>query len=55
MTRVTLNGEEVRLTPTEWHLLEVLVGNPGKLLSQLLLEVWGPGYQTAHGNLRREP
>jgi two-component system, OmpR family, KDP operon response regulator KdpE len=53
-TRVTLNGEEVRLTPTEWHLLEVLVRNPGKLLSQrqLLLEVWGPGYETAHGNLR---
>lgn len=45
---------EVRLTPTEWHLLEVLVRNPGKLLSQkqLLVEVWGPGYETAQGNLR---
>ena len=45
---------EVRLTPTEWHLLEVLVRHPGKLLSQkqLLREVWGPGYETAHGNLR---
>ncbi|MDQ4054854.1 MAG: response regulator [Actinomycetota bacterium] len=53
-TRATVAGEEVRLTPTEWHLLEVLVRNPGKLLSQrqLLLEVWGPGYETAHGNLR---
>ncbi|HWJ81129.1 MAG TPA: response regulator [Nocardioides sp.] len=53
-TRVTIGGEEVRLTPTEWHLLEVLVRNPGKLLSQrqLLLEVWGPGYETAQGNLR---
>jgi two-component system KDP operon response regulator KdpE len=39
-------GEEVRLTPTEWHLLEVLARNPGRLVSQrqLLQEVWGPGY-----------
>jgi len=53
-TRVAVAGEEIRLTPTEWHLLEVLVRNQGKLLSQrqLLLEVWGPGYETAHGNLR---
>ena len=45
---------EIRLTPTEWHLLEVLVRHPGKLLSQrqLLAEVWGPGYETAQGNLR---
>jgi two-component system KDP operon response regulator KdpE len=45
---------EVRLTPTEWHLLEVLVRHPGKLLSQkrLLAEVWGPGYESAGGNLR---
>ena len=53
--RVTLeNGEDIRLTPTEWHLLEVLVRNPGKLMSQrqLLIEVWGPGYETAGGNLR---
>ncbi len=52
--RVTRDGEDVRLTPTEWHLLEVLVRNPGLLLSQkqLLLEVWGPGYETARGNLR---
>jgi two-component system KDP operon response regulator KdpE len=47
------NGD-VRLTPTEWHLLEVLLRNPGKLLSQqqLLAEVWGPGYADAAGNLR---
>ena len=52
--RVTVAGDEVRLTPTEWHLLEVLVRHPGKLMSQrqLLTEVWGPGYETAHGNLR---
>jgi two-component system KDP operon response regulator KdpE len=45
---------DVRLTPTEWHLLEVLLKNPGKLLSQrqLLLDVWGPGYDSAGGNLR---
>jgi two-component system KDP operon response regulator KdpE len=51
---VTLRGEPVRLTPTEWHLLEVLLRHPGKLLSQrqLLSEVWGPGYETAQGNLR---
>ncbi|MDH2412980.1 response regulator [Nocardioides sp. CER19] len=52
--RVTVAGVEVRLTPTEWHLLEVLVRRPGRLLSQkqLLTEVWGPGYETAQGNLR---
>jgi two-component system KDP operon response regulator KdpE len=45
---------DVRLTPTEWHLLEVLLRHPGKLLSQrqLLTEVWGPGYENAQGNLR---
>jgi two-component system KDP operon response regulator KdpE len=46
--------DHIRLTPTEWHLLEVLLRNPGKLLSrnQLLTEVWGPGYADATGNLR---
>jgi two-component system, OmpR family, KDP operon response regulator KdpE len=53
----TAGGEgatDVHLTPTEWHLLEVLLRNPGKLLSrrQLLNEVWGPGYADAAGNLR---
>jgi two-component system KDP operon response regulator KdpE len=47
-------GPDIRLTPTEWHLLEVLLRSPGKLLSQqqLLAEVWGPGYADAAGNLR---
>ena len=47
-------SEDIRLTPTEWHLLEVLLRNPGKLLTrnQLLTEVWGPGYADATGNLR---
>ncbi len=31
--RVTKAGTEVRLTPTEWHLLEVLVRSPGRLVS----------------------
>jgi len=52
--RVIRRGQDIRLTPTEWHLLEVLLRNPGKLLSrnQLLTEVWGPGYADATGNLR---
>lgn len=43
---VTRNGEKVRLTPTEYHLLEVLATNAGRLVpqQQLLREVWGPGY-----------
>ena len=47
-------ADDIHLTPTEWHLLEVLLRNPGKLLSrnQLLTEVWGPGYADATGNLR---
>ena len=47
-------AEDIRLTPTEWHLLEVLLRNPGKLLTrhQLLTEVWGPGYADATSNLR---
>jgi two-component system, OmpR family, KDP operon response regulator KdpE len=45
----------VRLTPTEWHLLEILLRNPGKLVSQrqLLHEVWGPQYQTETHYLRQ--
>ena len=51
---VSSGHDDIRLTPTEWHLLEVLLRNPGKLLSrnQLLTEVWGPGYADATGNLR---
>jgi two-component system KDP operon response regulator KdpE len=52
----TVNGTtaDIRLTPTEWHLIEVLLRHPGKLLTQrqLLTEVWGPGYADAPGNLR---
>lgn len=47
-------GEPVRLTPTEWHVLEVLARNEGKLVSQrqLLQEVWGPQYETETNYLR---
>jgi two-component system, OmpR family, KDP operon response regulator KdpE len=52
--RVTTPSGEVRLTPTEWHLLEILVRHPGQLLTQrhLLAEVWGPGYSTETNYLR---
>jgi len=52
--RVLRRGEEVRLSPTEWALIEVLVRNRGKLVSrlQLLQEVWGPAYTTETGYLR---
>jgi len=54
MRRVSNGEEDIHLTPTEWHLLEVMVRHPGTLLSQrrLLAEVWGPGYESARGNLR---
>ncbi len=44
--RVLKDGAPVRLTPTEWHVLELLVRNVGKLVTQqqLLREVWGPSY-----------
>ena len=46
--RVTVADREVRLTPTEWGVLEQLVRHPGRLISQrqLLQEVWGPAYRT---------
>jgi two-component system KDP operon response regulator KdpE len=48
------DGDEIRLTPTEWHLVEVLVRNEGKLVTgrQLLQEVWGPQYGDEAGYLR---
>jgi two-component system KDP operon response regulator KdpE len=50
---ITADGP-VRLTPTEWGLLEVLVRNSGKLVSQkqLLQEVWGPTYEAETNYLR---
>jgi two-component system KDP operon response regulator KdpE len=48
------NGEEVRLTPTEFDLLSVLVRNRGRLMTHraLLREVWGPGHAEDLGTLR---
>ncbi|MCR8579684.1 response regulator [Streptomyces nigrescens] len=52
--KVNRGGRDIRLTPTEWHLLEVLVRNAGRLVSQkqLLQEVWGPSYGTETNYLR---
>ena len=51
---VTRAGASVRLTPTEWRLLEVLLRNHDKLVTRetLLTEVWGPQYTTDTGYLR---
>jgi two-component system, OmpR family, KDP operon response regulator KdpE len=52
--RVTTERGEVRLTPTEWHLLEILVRDPDRLITQqqLLQQVWGPAYLTETNYLR---
>ena len=52
--RVTRDGAEVHLTPTEWGLVEQLVRNAGKLVTQrqLLQSVWGPEYGTETHYLR---
>jgi two-component system KDP operon response regulator KdpE len=52
--RVLRNEADVRLTPTEWQLLEILVRNRGRLVTQkqLLQDVWGPGYGSESNYLR---
>jgi len=52
--RAKRGDTEVRLTPTEWHLVEALLRRPGTLVSgaQLLAEVWGPGYEKETNYLR---
>ncbi len=52
--QVRRDGVDVRLTPTEWRLLEALVTRPGRLVSQrqLLSEGWGPGYVVETNYLR---
>jgi two-component system, OmpR family, KDP operon response regulator KdpE len=54
VTRGGADAEEIRLTPTEWHVVEVLVRNRGKLVAQrqLLQEVWGPQYHDETNYLR---
>ena len=51
---VTRGGNTVRLTPTEWGILELLVRNPGRLITQqhLLSAVWGPAYEKETNYLR---
>ena len=52
--RVVRDGEQVRLTPTEWEILELLVRNEGRLVTQreVLTAVWGPGYVQQTNYLR---
>jgi len=52
--RVTRGAADVRLTPTEWQVLEILVRNADRLVTQrqLLAEVWGPGYYNEANYLR---
>lgn len=51
---VKLDGEQVQLTPTEYELLKALVHHAGKVLtrSELLRQVWGPGYENEYHLLR---
>jgi two-component system KDP operon response regulator KdpE len=52
--QVTKADRDVHLTPTEWHIVEKLVRNPGKLITQrqLLQGVWGPKYEKETNYLR---
>ena len=52
--RVTTESGPIRFTPTEWHLLEILAKNAGKLVSrqQLLTDVWGPAFVKETNYLR---
>ena len=52
--KLSREGSEVRLTPTEWHFLEALVRHSGKLVSgrQLLHDIWGPAYTEETNYLR---
>jgi two-component system KDP operon response regulator KdpE len=52
--RVIRGSAEVKLTPTEWHVVEALVRNAGRLVTQrqLLQEVWGPQYEKETNYLR---
>jgi two-component system, OmpR family, KDP operon response regulator KdpE len=54
-TVTSVDADDVRLTPTEWQLLEILARNPGKLVSQryLLQQVWGQQYERETHFLRQ--
>lgn len=51
---VTRNGEEIKLTPTEYDILKLLATNAGKVLThrQLLRTIWGPSYENENHYLR---
>ena len=51
---VGADGKEVRLTPTEWAIVEYLVQRPGRLVTyrQLVTGVWGPTYDPDQNLLR---
>ncbi|MBS1836967.1 MAG: response regulator transcription factor [Actinobacteria bacterium] len=51
---VLRDGAAVRLTPTEWHLIEALARHPDRMVPsfQLLQEVWGPEYGEERHYLR---
>jgi two-component system KDP operon response regulator KdpE len=50
----TMAGAVVKLTPTEWHILQTRARHHDKLVTQreLLQQVWGPGYETETNYLR---
>jgi len=52
--RTDNSTETVRLTPTEWRLLELLLRSPGQLVpaSRLLSQLWGPGTESSTHYLR---
>nr|WP_218652761.1 response regulator [Paenarthrobacter nitroguajacolicus] len=52
--QITKSGLDVRMTPTEWNILDILLRNPDKLITQqqLLTEVWGPAYAKEANYLR---
>jgi two-component system KDP operon response regulator KdpE len=61
--KVIRDGLPVRLTPREWAILQLLVRNPGRLITQqqMLAKIWGPGYdgethylRVYKGQLRRK-
>lgn len=48
------HGAEIRMTPTEWKVLEILARNEGKLVTRqmLLTEIWGSEHVADTGYLR---
>lgn len=52
--KVVRDGAPVRLTPREWAILQLLVRNPGRLITQqqMLAKIWGPGYSNETHYLR---